>query len=82
MFPVSFDRETGYFDPPRDMPADECEPLPVYVGKMTDGRRVIISCFKMTPEELAEVNRTGRVWLIVQGRDMPVVSIDGLDPFK
>jgi hypothetical protein len=54
-------------------------PLNVWAGRAVDGSPRIISCFKLTAEDLAEIQRTGRVWLIVHGGAMPPVA---LTPFK
>ena len=54
----------------------------VFRGQSEDGQPVVVSCFKMTAEELAEVNKTGRVWLIVYGHTMPPVILDGESPFQ
>jgi hypothetical protein len=81
MNPIAFDEENALLDSPRGIPLDQCEPLPVYIGKEKE-HDVIISCFKLTREELDEVNRTGRVWLVVRGRIMPMVALDGISPFE
>lgn len=41
----------------------------------------VVSCFQLSPQELAEVNRTGRLYLQVLGHTHPPVSISGLSPF-
>ena len=38
-----------------------------------------ISCWKLTPDELAEVRRTGLVYLSAFGRH-PIVALSGFDP--
>lgn len=42
---------------------------------------VIVSCWKVTPEELAEINRTGRVWLQLIGERMVPALLSGTNPF-
>lgn len=42
----------------------------------TDGTQVI-SCWRLSEEELAEVARTGVVWLSVRGRALPPVLVSG-----
>ncbi len=80
MIAVAFDEENAVLDRPPHMTADECDPLPVWLG-MASNIPLIISCYKMTAEELAEINRTGRVWLTVVGRGMPPVLLQGQNPF-
>jgi hypothetical protein len=79
MTPVAFDEDNTVLDAPPGV--SNAEPLSAYVGDMSDGTPVIISCHKMSAEELAEVNRTGRVWLLVMGRRMPCVALDAFNPW-
>lgn len=52
--------------------------LPVF----TDGKECI-SCFQMDEEEIAEVVRTGRIWLrVFSGRTQPPVAVDVFRPFE
>lgn len=82
MFPSSFDESNHSLDKPREMTHEQCDPLSVYVGRNVENLPVVVSCWKCTPEELAEINRTGRVWLIVHGVTMPPVSVCGEKPFQ
>ena len=59
------------------LPGGECGDLPVQ--QMPDGYN--ISCWKLTEEELAEVAKTGVVWLMVYGGHPPVCVV-GEKPFK
>lgn len=80
-YPAAFDKSNVVLERPPTMTADECEPLNAFVGVQQDGLRVIISCFKVTAEELAEIQKTGRIWLAVYGQAMMPVSISGHSPF-
>ncbi len=82
MTPTSFAESNRALGRPRDMTEEQCEPLSVYVGVRSDELPVVISCWKLTPEELEEINRTGRVWLHVIGRSMPPVILQVETPFK
>jgi hypothetical protein len=81
MMPTAFDEENGVLDRPHEMSIDECEPLSVWQGETETGQPVVISCWKPTQDELAEIQRTGRVWLFVFGRSMPPVALMGFSPF-
>lgn len=81
MLPTSFNEENGVLDAPKGMSPDECEPLSVWRGPMDDGTPVVISCWKPTKEELEEIQRTGRVWIMVMGNTMPPILPVGLNPF-
>jgi hypothetical protein len=41
----------------------------------------VVSCATLSPEELAEVNRTGVVYLQVLGHTHPPVALYGISPF-
>ncbi len=82
MVPADFKQSNHVIDKPTCMDREECEPLCVEVGSLHIGDQgmratAVQSCWKMTPEELDEVNRTGRVWLTVFGAGMPPVILSG-----
>jgi hypothetical protein len=63
------------------MTDDQCGPLAIARAVCPDGTPVLLSCWKLTREELDEINRTGRVWLGIIGRSMPPVLVSGCNPF-
>lgn len=69
--PTEFPGMTGSLKPP---PGDEerVGPLPV---RRLEGR--VVSCWRLSPEELAEVQRTGVVWLSIFGHTHAPVAITG-----
>lgn len=73
MIAVSFD-ESNFVD-------DESSAICVFRGTI-DGNPVVISCYKVTAQELEEINRTKRVWLGVMGQSMPSVFVAGTNPFN
>ncbi len=81
MFAAAFDEANVVLGKPEDMTVDECDALSVLRTQTTGGVPVVVSCWKLTKEELEEVNRTGRVWLTVLGITMPPVALDGAKPF-
>lgn len=78
----SFDEANLVLQPPADMTVDECTPLNVWHGSYPGGQPVVISCWKLTQEELEEFKRTGRIWLHVFGATMPPVYLGANHPFK
>lgn len=82
MVPCDFDESNCLMDTPADMSCEECVPLSVYRGSSTDGLPIVISCWKLTKDELEEFQRTGRVWLYVVGHSMPPVSVEVKNPFR
>ena len=66
------------------MSEEDIGSISCWVGEATNGDLITtttISCWKLTAEELAEVNRTGRVWLGCMGATMQPAWISGHSPF-
>lgn len=82
MIPTSFTESDAVLGRPQYMTDDECSCLSILRTTTTDGTPVVLSCWKLTAEELEEVNRTGRVWLTVVGQTMPPVMVDGVKPLE
>lgn len=80
MVPCSFDESNLVLSRPESMGADECEALSVLRTQTHSGAPIILSCWKLTTAELAELNRTGRVWLLVYGQTMPPVALTAEKP--
>ena len=62
---------------PADDDEIEVEDLPAYRTKYG----LTISCWELSPEEIAEVARTGKVWINVYAKTHPPVSVGGHLPF-
>ena len=82
MIATAFDEENMVLNAPDGMTADECHPLSVWRGLIENGTPCVISCWKPTVQELEEINRTGRVWLMVMGQTMPPICPVGNNPFR
>lgn len=82
MIPTAFDEDNAALGRPQSMTDDECGPLSVFIGNDESGCPVVISCWKPTDEELSEIIRTRRVWVIVSGTNMPPIAPTGVSPFK
>lgn len=80
MVPTSFAESNGVLDAPKGMEA-ECDPLSVAFAQM-GSMPCVVSCWKLTTEELETINRTGRVWLLIAGQTMPPVVLQTEKPFK
>lgn len=74
--PCSFDESNGVLGKPPEMTDDQCSPLSV-CHIMTQSGPAVLSCWKLTGDELEEIIRTKRIWLLVMGRTMPPVCVDG-----
>lgn len=82
MVPASFDESTHFLSKPPSLTHDECEPLSVCRTQTDDGVPLLISCWKITKEEVEEFSRTGRIWLYIWGSGMPPVSLSAIHPFR
>ena len=81
MFATSFAESNAVLSRPPDMTEEECDPLSVWRGVDTNGNPLVVSCWKPTAEELEEIIRTKRVWLIITGQTMPPSLLYGHSPF-
>ena len=80
-FPSDFEESNCVLSRPDSISDEECGPL--CVCRTVQGELpVVVSCWKLTAEELAEINRTGRVWLGIVGETMPPAWIAGHRPFS
>lgn len=82
MVPVAFDQDNTVIGPPVGMTEKHCDSISAWMGKLENDVPVTISCWKLTIEEMGEVMRTGRVWLVVMGHGMPPVMLHGASPFE
>lgn len=82
MVPASFDESNDLLDKPPSMTRDECEPVSILRATTPKGHPVLISCWKLTRQELDEINKTGRLWLTIYGDTMPPVALDVKKWFK
>lgn len=82
MIPVEFAEKNFTFGRPSGTTEDQCGSLPCYKGTESEtGWPVIISAWKMSPEELEEVNKTGVIWLRIYSSGMYPVSLSGHRPW-
>jgi len=80
MVPTAFDEENCVFNAPPNM--DNCDALSTWKGNTKEGDPVVISWWKPTKEEMEEIKKTGRIWVIVYGVGMPPIAPVGINPFK
>lgn len=67
---------------PEDRAAGTVLDLPTHRYRDLDGHPHVISCWKLSPDELAEIVRTGLVWFHSWGETHPPISIQGASPFR
>lgn len=84
---VSFDESNACLGAPKGMTPEEVETLSIWRGDllfhgMDRPVTTVVSCYKPTKEELEEINKTGRIWLVIMGATMPPAALMGVSPFK
>lgn len=82
MIPTAFDEETNVLGPPEGWGEDVVGSLSVAHGVNPMGIPMVISCWKITQDELAEFQRTGKIWLMVVGNTMPPVMLTVHKPIE
>ncbi len=59
--------------------------LPVAINESVGdyGRPIVIqtTCWEVSPEELEEINRTGKVWAVVKQAGYIDMTLTGINPF-
>lgn len=55
--------------------AEGCEDLPGTLAVNENETPEIETCWELSPEELEQVNKTGRIYLYVMGRSIPPVAL-------
>lgn len=82
MSPSAFDEENILLQPPEGVSSEDCAVISAFRGVNVAGQDVIVSCWKPSREELEEIRKTGRVWLVIWGTGMPPVALLGHKPFE
>lgn len=86
MLPTTFEQVNFTFTKPKDMTNEQCMDLPVWKGNAKDENGnespVIISCWKLSYEDLQEIQKTGCIYLSISGHGMPPVSLFTENPFN
>ena len=82
---VKFPQQNTIFGKPAGWKDEDCYGLPVsatyYLNSKEEPVPCLISCWEITPAELAEVQRTGKIYLSITGIGMPPVSLSAVEPF-
>lgn len=82
-WPVSFPEANAVlFGTPEDRASGKVIDLPIHRYEDAEGKPHVISKWKLSADELAEVMRTGHVWLHAWGTTHPPIAVSGANPFK
>lgn len=82
---VKFPQQTTIYGKPAGWKDEDCYGLPVaqayYFNSEKGSVPCLISCWELTPEELTEVQKTGKIYLSITGTGMPPVCLFAENPF-
>lgn len=82
MNPSDFDHSNKKYVKPEGWTDEQCSGLDVFQGVNDDGHPLIISCWKPTPEEIADIVAGKPVWLGILTAVQPPVYLTTSNPFK
>lgn len=77
-----FEESNCVLDKPEDMTHDQCSSLQVWRGKTVDDLPCVVSCWKLTKEEIEVFQKTGRIWAMVVGETMSPLSLMAKYPWS
>lgn len=86
MLPVDFPERNFVFTKPEGMTDEQCSDLPVWKGPTAHDEHgaifpAIISCWKLSKEDLEAISEKGVIWVSVSGTGMPPISLFTEYPF-
>lgn len=86
MLPVDFPARNFVYQKPQGWTDEQCSDLPVWKGNAPiddqgNTAPTIISCWKLSKEDLEQIQKTGEIWLSICSNGMPPVSLFTENPF-
>lgn len=79
--PVPFREANTTLVPAAGVPFENVLEMPVHAHEVEEGITELISCWRLTTAEIAEITRTGVVWLRVLGNSPPPICLEAERPF-
>ena len=81
MVPCSFDGENVVLQTPPGFSSDAlCATLNAFYGENDHGLPFLISCWKLTKQEVEDLTTHGRLWLVVAGNNHPPMALSTVKP--
>lgn len=90
--PIDFPERNDFIGKPHDMTDEQCSSIPVcrmmtYIPGETPESEPVqvaahVSCWELTEEELAEVTKTGKIYVKILGHTLFPMSIHGVKPIN
>lgn len=81
MHPKNFPQSNAKLDTPVGISPDMVPPICAHICEV-NGMVAMTTCWKLSPEDLAELQRTGEIWLWVLGNRHPPVTLSTKNPFS
>ena len=86
MLPIAFAESNRVFTKPDSMTDEQCMDLPVWQGKVPHDEAgntypAFIACWRLSKEDLEEIQKTGVVWVSITGHCLPPHSLFTENPF-
>jgi hypothetical protein len=78
---IEFPQVNRRLGPPKGMTEEQCFTLPVCISKDSEGKDVVLSCWKLSDEELEKLKVDGVIWLGILGTNMQPVYLTIENPF-
>ena len=72
MIACGFDEANVSLGPPDGLSEDEVHTVRAFRGVDEAGHTCVVTCWRATPEEIQQIARTGRVWMVSLSGMMPV----------
>lgn len=82
MQPVSFEESNCVYENVGGISINDIEVSAAFQGHTNDGIPIVVTCWKMTKEELEEFQRTGRIWVLTLGHEIPIQQLFATKPLK
>lgn len=76
---TNFEESNMILSKPKGLSEDEVSSQFAFRGQLGNVP-VYVTCFKTTQAELDEINRTGRVLVVVMGNSYPPLMVTGVNP--
>lgn len=73
MEPISFDNANCVMGPPDGMTEDDVRSVTAFHALDEEGHHIIVTCWRVTPVEIEEIRRTGRIWMTQMGIMAPTI---------
>lgn len=82
MISTGFDEQNVCFGPPEGIAEDECSSILAWRGLSDRGRPIIVTCWKVTADEEADILEKGRIWMVTWGQALQPCYLTAKTPFS